>query len=51
MSGYLNRVSLIGNLGADPEVRNTQSGQMIVTMNSEPHRVSRRLQLPSRVEL
>lgn len=33
MSGYLNRVSLIGNLGADPEVRNTQSGQMIVTMN------------------
>jgi single-strand DNA-binding protein len=33
MSGYLNRVSLIGNLGADPEVRNTQSGQKIVTMS------------------
>lgn len=33
MSGYLNRVSLIGNLGADPEVRNTQTGQKIVTMS------------------
>jgi single-strand DNA-binding protein len=33
MSGYLNRVSLIGNLGADPEVRSTQSGQKIVTMS------------------
>ena len=33
MSGYLNRVSLIGNLGADPEVRNSQSGQKIVTMS------------------
>jgi single-strand DNA-binding protein len=33
MSGYLNRVSLIGNLGADPEVRATQSGQKIVTMS------------------
>jgi single-strand DNA-binding protein len=33
MSSYLNRVSLIGNLGADPEVRNTQSGQKIVTMS------------------
>jgi single-strand DNA-binding protein len=33
MSGYLNRVSLIGNLGNDPEVRNTQSGQKIVTMS------------------
>lgn len=33
MSGYLNRVSLIGNLGADPEVRNTQSGPKIVTMS------------------
>ncbi len=26
-------MSLIGNLGADPEVRNTQSGQKIVTMS------------------
>ena len=33
MSGYLNRVTLIGNLGADPEVRPTQSGQKIVTMS------------------
>jgi single-strand DNA-binding protein len=28
----LNRVCLIGNLGADPEVRHTQSGGMIVNM-------------------
>ena len=33
MSGYLNRASLIGNLGADPEVRVSQSGQKIVTMS------------------
>jgi len=33
MSGYMNRVTLIGNLGADPEVRHTQSGQKIVSMN------------------
>ncbi len=33
MSGYMNRVSLIGNLGADPEVRMTQSGQKMVTMS------------------
>jgi single-strand DNA-binding protein len=33
MSGFLNRVTLIGNLGADPEVRHTQSGQRIVSMS------------------
>lgn len=33
MSGYMNRVTLIGNLGADPEVRHTQAGQKIVSMS------------------
>jgi single-strand DNA-binding protein len=33
MSGYLNRVQLIGNLGQDPEVRSTQAGKMIVTLS------------------
>lgn len=33
MSGYMNRVTLIGNLGADPEVRHTQSGQKIVSFS------------------
>jgi len=33
MSGYMNRVTLIGNLGADPELRHTQSGQKIVSMS------------------
>ena len=33
MSGYMNRVTLIGNLGADPEVRHTQSGRKIVSMS------------------
>jgi single-strand DNA-binding protein len=33
MSGYLNRASLIGNLGGDPEVRNTQNGGRIVTLS------------------
>lgn len=32
MSGSLNRVELIGNLGADPEVRRTQDGRPIVNM-------------------
>jgi single-strand DNA-binding protein len=32
MSGYLNRVQLIGNLGRDPEVRTTQSGKTVVTL-------------------
>jgi single-strand DNA-binding protein len=33
MSGFLNRVQLIGNLGRDPEVRTTQSGARVVTLN------------------
>ena len=33
MSGYLNRVQLIGNLGQDPEVRATQAGKKIVTLS------------------
>ncbi len=32
MSGYLNKASLIGNLGADPEVRTTATGT-VVTFN------------------
>jgi single-strand DNA-binding protein len=31
--GYLNRATLIGNLGTDPEVRTTQSGQRIVNFS------------------
>jgi single-strand DNA-binding protein len=33
MSGYLNRASVIGNLGQDPESRVTQSGKTIVTFS------------------
>lgn len=33
MAGSLNKVQLIGNLGRDPEVRNTQSGDQIVHLN------------------
>jgi single-strand DNA-binding protein len=33
MAGSLNKVMLIGNLGADPEVRNTASGQMVATLS------------------
>lgn len=32
MSGSLNKVQLIGNLGADPEIRRTQDGRPIATM-------------------
>ena len=33
MSGFLNRVQLIGNLGRDPEVRTTQSGGRVITLS------------------
>ncbi len=33
MAGSVNKVILIGNLGKDPEVRNTQSGSKIVTFS------------------
>jgi single-strand DNA-binding protein len=33
MSGYLNKATLIGNLGRDPDVRTTQSGGKIVTLS------------------
>jgi single-strand DNA-binding protein len=33
MSGFLNKVQLIGNLGRDPEVRSTQSGKKVVTLS------------------
>jgi|SRR5271165_1040099 len=33
MSGYLNKATLIGNLGQDPEVRTTQSGGKVVTLS------------------
>ncbi len=32
MSGSVNKVTLIGNLGADPEVRHTNDGTMIVNL-------------------
>jgi len=33
MSGSLNRATLIGNLGHDPEVRTTQNGGRVVTLS------------------
>jgi single-strand DNA-binding protein len=33
MSGSLNRASLIGNLGNDPEVRTMQNGKQVVTLS------------------
>lgn len=33
MSGSVNKVILVGNLGRDPEVRSTQSGGKIVNLN------------------
>ncbi len=32
MAGYMNRVTLIGNLGQDPEIRCTQSGEKVASM-------------------
>ena len=53
MSGYLNRAQLIGNLGQDPEVRTTQAGKKIVTLNlatSESWRDGRTGERVERVE-
>lgn len=33
MAGSVNKVILVGNLGADPEVRSTQSGQQVATLS------------------
>jgi single-strand DNA-binding protein len=33
MAGSVNKVILVGNLGKDPEVRNTQAGDKIVSFN------------------
>jgi single-strand DNA-binding protein len=33
MAGSVNKVILLGNLGRDPEVRNAQNGDKIVTLN------------------
>lgn len=33
MAGSVNKVIIIGNLGADPEVRRTQDGKPVVNMN------------------
>lgn len=33
MSGSVNKVILVGNLGRDPEVRRTNSGDTVVTLN------------------
>ena len=33
MAGSVNKVMLIGNLGRDPEVRHTQDGKPVVTLN------------------
>jgi single-strand DNA-binding protein len=32
MAGSVNKVTLIGNLGKDPEIRNTQAGMKIVNL-------------------
>lgn len=33
MAGSLNKVTIIGNLGRDPEIRNTNDGKAIATLN------------------
>ena len=37
MSGSLNKVQLIGNLGADPETRAMQNGGLVVTFSIATH--------------
>lgn len=33
MAGSVNKAIIVGNLGADPDVRTTQSGQMVATLS------------------
>src|ERR1700739_1714230 len=49
MSGYLNKVQLIGNLGREPEGRTTQGGKRVVTTSCAT-RQSGKDQHGSRVE-
>ena len=38
MAGYLNKAMIIGNLGRDPEMRYTQGGTAMVTLNVATNR-------------
>ena len=38
MAGSVNKVILVGNLGADPEVRRTQSGSPVVNLRGGDQR-------------
>ena len=38
MSGSVNKVILVGNLGRDPEVRRLNSGDQVVNFRSPPRR-------------
>ena len=46
MAGSVNKVILVGNLGADPEVRRTQDGRPIVNLSLE---IAPQLPGPSRI--
>lgn len=39
MAGSINKVILVGNLGADPEVRHTEGGQVIANVRLATNRV------------